>query len=102
MVRVSFLYFKEKNSRFDVNFYINNHMELVKKHLTPCGLLKIEVDVSLLEDENPLHAIGYLYFSTKDEFIDGFSREGKRLKKNIPNYTNIDPKIQISEIYESR
>jgi hypothetical protein len=40
--------------------------------------------------------------ATIDGFKRGFEKHGEELSADFPNYTNIAPEIQISEIVKSR
>jgi len=44
----------------------------------------------------------HIEFPTKDDFQRGFDKHGEELSADVPNYTNIAPEIQISEIVKSR
>ena len=99
MVRVSFVYRKDRGTRFDVEFYIHRHMPKVRSALAPHGLTAVEVDVPAGDGtEQPFHAVGHLYFDRVEQFNEGFSLEGPALKANIPNYTDVAPEIQVSVV----
>lgn len=103
MVRVSFVYRKDCGSHFDLEFYIHRHMPKVRAALTPHGLTNVEVDVPTGGDaEHPFYAVGHLYFERAEQFAEGFSLEGTALKANIPNYTDVVPEIQVSEVVTCR
>ena len=102
MVRVSVLYPNESGKKFDVDYYVNRHMKLVRDRLAPSGLLRTEVDRGLAGGgpgaPAPFIAAGHLYFNRVEDFQKGMGQHGAELLGDIPNYTNIQPQIQISEI----
>src|SRR5205814_6103825 len=47
MIRISVLYPSSEGKKFDVNYYVNNHMKLVRERLGSFGLVRTEVDKGL-------------------------------------------------------
>lgn len=92
MVRVSVLYPN----------YINKHMKLVRDRLGAFGVARTEVDRGVAGgapgSSAPYVAIGHVYVSSLAEFQKGMGQHGKEILGDIPNYTNIQPQMQISEI----
>ena len=102
MIRVSVLYTNEAGKKFDADYYRNKHMPLVSARLKPAGLLRYEVDRGLAggAPNAPAPYVGacHLYFNAVEDFQKGMAAHGQELLADIPNYTNIAPTIQISEI----
>ena len=44
-------------------------------------------------------AMGHLYFDTVEEFQSSFGPHAETIMADIPNYTNVEPVIQVSEIH---
>ena len=44
MYKISVMYPNQKDALFDFNYYQTKHMDLVKKHLQPFGLIKADVE----------------------------------------------------------
>lgn len=99
MIRVAILYPRSGGTHFDLNYYIGKHMELVREKLKPFGLLSAEVDSGIEENFSPFSAIGYLLFNTIQEYETGFSKVGNTLVEDIPNYTDIEPVVQVSKLH---
>lgn len=100
MIRVSVLYPRTSGKRFDMEYYQQHHMHLVKEKLTP---LKVEIDVGIPNNQNqPSHynAIGHMTFETMEQLVAGYGAAAQVLKADIPNYTDIEPLIQLSGIVE--
>ncbi len=102
MIKVSVLYANEEGKKFDMDYYSGKHMPLVQSRLDSMGLLRIEVERGISSaDPNapaPVVAIGVLYFNTVEEVHEGFKTHGREIMGDIPNYTDIAPQFQISEI----
>lgn len=100
MIRVAVLYPNFDGSTFDVEYYKKQHMRLVHEKLDPLGMVGCEVDAGIAGLDGsppPYAAIGYVIFQTVEEFQSAFAKVGDELVADVPNYTNIDPVIQISQ-----
>jgi uncharacterized protein (TIGR02118 family) len=78
-------------------------MELVKKLLKPFGLIKTEVDRGISGGGKlsaPYVCIGHLYFDSPDGYDRGVAEKGSIIRGDIPNFTNVTPIRQISEIHD--
>ena len=104
MIRVSVIYPNQPGSKFDLNYYTEKHIPMVKERLTPLGLIRVEVDKGIsAPDPNapaPFIAMGHLIFNSVEEVHEAFKATGRELMGDIPNYTDIQPQIQISEMLE--
>jgi uncharacterized protein (TIGR02118 family) len=102
MIRVTVLYPNESGKKFDVDYYINKHMKMVSERLKSFGLVRTEVDKGVAGGgpgaPAPYVCIGHVYVSSVADFQKGMGAHGKEIMGDIPNYTNIQPTIQISEI----
>lgn len=101
MISLTALYPKTANSRFDMDYYVNTHTPLVRERLTPVGLVSIDLEAGLAggtPDSPPAYAmIGRLNFASLDELQNALSAHGPELMGDIPNFTNIQPLMQISQ-----
>ena len=50
------------------------------------------------DDALPYVAIGYLYFDSVEAYGEAFAPHADKIRGDIPNYTDIMPVIQVSEI----
>lgn len=86
---------------FDMDYYCNKHMQLAIR-LVGSALRKAEVEQGLSGGEpgsTPIYAaMGHLLFDSMEDFASSFPPHMDALVADIPNYTNIAPVIQISEI----
>ena len=105
MIRVTGLYRDMPDSEFDFDYYMNAHMPLVKKRLADFGMGDFEVERGIEAADGeaaPYICILHIEFPTIDDFKRGFEKHSAELLADIPNYTNIAPEIQISEIVKFR
>ena len=102
MIRVSVMYPSGEGKKFDVEYYVSKHMALVQQRLGSLGLLRWEVDKGMAGGAPgapaPFAAIGHIYFSSIADFQAAMKPHGKELFADVPNFTNISPQVQISEI----
>ncbi len=102
MIRVTVLYPATEGKKFDHSYYKNKHMTLVSERLKTFGLIRTEVDKGVAGgapgSAAPYVAVGHVYFNSLDQFQKGMAKHGKEIMADIPNYTDIPPQIQVSEI----
>lgn len=101
MIKISVMYPNEKGKWFDIEYYENKHMPMVKGRLGDT-LKGYGVDHAICESESgvasPYIAVGYLLFESFEQFQKEYLPQRDEVKKDIPNYTDIEPVVQISEI----
>jgi len=102
MIRVSVLYANKDGGKFDHEYYAKKHMLLVKQRLGGLGLVRLEIDKGLAGGAPgapaPFVCIGHLYFNSLGDFQKAMKEHGKELMGDVPNFTNLQPQVQISEI----
>ncbi len=105
MGRVTVLYPNEPGKRFDHGYYANKHLPMVMERLKSSGMLRYEVDKGLAGGgpgaPAPFVAACHLYFNAVTDFQKGIGAHSTEIMGDIPNYTDISPQIQISEIVVS-
>jgi uncharacterized protein (TIGR02118 family) len=101
MIRVTFLYPNKPGSRFNADYYIDVHMPLAMRLLTP-ALKGVSAEVgisSAMPDQPPPNAaIATFDFESAQAFTEAVMPHYLDLQGDIPNYTDIEPVVQISEI----
>ena len=97
MIRASVLYPNEPGKKFDFDYYVKKHMVMVGKKLKPYGLTRYEVDKAV-DSSSPFIAAGHLYCKSLEEFQTGFAANIEAFTIDLPNYTDIIPQMQVSEI----
>ena len=104
MIRIAAIYPNAPGKKFDLDYYAKTHMELVRQRFQGTGLIRIEIDKGIATAEPgkppPFLAIGYMYYDSITEYQKALATHSEELMADIPNYTDIQPYIQISEIVE--
>lgn len=101
MIKVSVMYPNTPGTHFHHDYYRDTHMPLVQARMG--GHLRYyTVDKGLAggtPGSGPLYAAaGHLFFDSVEAFQTGFGPHTKEIMGDIPNYTDITPVIQISEV----
>lgn len=100
MIKVSVVYPNGSEATFNRDYYSSNHLPMVRKLLGD-ALKGAEIDIAVAggqPGEQPAFvAAGHLYFDSVSAFEGAFGPHGAQIMADIPNYTNIQPQIVISE-----
>ena len=101
MIKVSVMYPNTEGSRFDMAYYCNTHMPMVQEKLR-AALKGITVDLGIGGAEPgsppPYLVLGHLLFESVEAFQTSFAPHAQVIMGDIPNYTNTQPTMQISEV----
>lgn len=101
MIKVSVFYPNTENCKFDIDYYCHSHMPMVRDLLGD-ACKGVAVDKGIAGGEagsRPIYAaIGHLFFETVEAFQAAFGPHAKEIIADIPNYTNVEPSIQISVV----
>ena len=101
MIKVSVYYPNTPGSTFDMDYYINTHMGICRDQLGP-ALKGVQVEEGLggAAPGAPATyvAIGHLLFDSVEAFSTAFAPAAAAITGDIPNYTNVEPTIQVSLI----
>jgi uncharacterized protein (TIGR02118 family) len=101
MIKVSVLYAEDGGRKFDMDYYCNRHIPMVQQKLgNACKGVAVEQGISgITAESRPTYiAMGHLYFDSLEAFQDAFSPHANAIMADIPNYTDIQPAVQISEV----
>ncbi len=101
MIKVTVFYPNEEGKRFDMEYYCNQHIPMCQQKLGDA--LKgaaVEQGLSGGAPGSPASyiAMGHLYFDSLEAFQNAFGPHSKEIMADIPNYTDVEPIIQISEV----
>jgi uncharacterized protein (TIGR02118 family) len=105
MIKVSVLYPNGDGSRFDMKYYCERHIPMVRAKLgTACTGVAVEEGLAGVAPGSPpaFAALGHLYFDSVEAFQAAFGPHAESIIGDIPNYTNVQPTIQISEVKIAR
>lgn len=103
MIRVTVLYPKTNDSRFDMDYYLSKHVPMTTSKLQSLGIpVEAQVDETLGSvppgEPAPYAAIGYLLFESMEDFQKGLTTHGAEIMADISNFTNVQPTIQVGNI----
>jgi uncharacterized protein (TIGR02118 family) len=100
MIKVSILYPKKPGSHFDSDYYTKVHMPLASKLLAG-GIVATSVEIGLsgaMPDQPPAFwAICGFTCESVEAFNEALLPHAAELQGDIPNYTDVEPIIQISQ-----
>ena len=101
MIKVAILYPNGEGKTFDMDYYSNKHMPLAAS-LFGDSLKAMSIDKGLASGTPgapaPYLAIGYFYFETMSSCKNSMAANSDKLRSDVPNYTNVQPVILISEV----
>lgn len=101
MVKVTVLYPNTVDAKFDMDYYLGTHIPLAKDKLGQ-ACLTITVDQGLAGagpgEPASFSTICNLTFESMESFQEAFGTAAPALVGDIPNFTNTQPTIQISEV----
>lgn len=101
MITVTVVYPNNEGSNFDKEYYNNTHIPLVIDRIGS-ALMGTMVEFGLgggaPGSEAPYATIATMYFNTVEDFQTSFGPHADEIMGDIPNFTNVEPSIQISEI----
>ena len=101
MIKVSVLYPKTPDGSFDMKYYLEQHIPMVQGKLG-AALKSTSVEEGLAggaPGEPPAYAaMGHLYFESVDAFQAAFGPHAESILADIPNYINLQPTLQISDV----
>jgi uncharacterized protein (TIGR02118 family) len=101
LIKVSILYPNSDEYTFDMAYYCDKHMPMVKELCgDSCRGIAVEQGLGGAEPGSPAvySAMGHLLFDSVEAFQAAFGPHAATIMGDIPNYTNSTPTVQISEI----
>ncbi len=105
MIKVSVLYPNTPGARFDHDYYRDKHMPLVQRLMgDACRYYTVDRGIAGGEAGAPAPyvAMCHLFCESLERFQNGFAPHAGEIMADIPNYTDLSPQIQISEVVVDR
>ncbi len=99
MVLVTAMYPNAAGSSFDHNYYLQTHIPLVKGRWGPMGLedLRLFRGVGAPDGSPAAYQVMALLSSLLQDFQDAAGAHAQEILDDIPDFTNVQPVLQISE-----
>jgi uncharacterized protein (TIGR02118 family) len=100
MIKVSVFYPNSPGAKFDMAYYTSKHMPMVKRLVSSCKGIAAEQGLGGgAPGSAPTYiGIGHLLFDSVEVFQRDFAPHAAEIMGDIPNYTNTQPVIQISQV----
>lgn len=101
MVKISIFYPNKAGARFDTDYYLNTHMPMAIACLgDTCRGVSVETGMGGAAPDQPAAyaVMCHFLFDSAEAFLAAFLPHAEQLQGDIPNYTNIEPVIQFSEV----
>ena len=95
------MYPNSPGAKFDTDYYRNTHLPMIAQSLGD-ALTGLEFNLGLggknPSEAAPYIAMAHLTFDSLESFQATFGPYAKKFAADVPNYTNVQSEIQISEI----
>ena len=101
MIKVSVFYANGAGARFDMDYYCAKHIPLVQRlcgAALPAGAVEEGLAGQTPGSTPPFLAMGHLIFDSVESYQAAIGPHLQEILADIPNYTNIQPSLQISQI----
>jgi uncharacterized protein (TIGR02118 family) len=105
MIKVSVMYPNTPGARFDHEYYRDKHMPLVKKRLgQACLYYTVDKGLAGGAPGAPATYVGmcHIFCPSAEAFQAAFGPHAQEIMGDIPNYTDLIPVLQISEVVVER
>jgi uncharacterized protein (TIGR02118 family) len=101
MIKVTFFYPNKPGTRFNADYYIDVHMPLAIR-LLGSALKGVSAEIGLSGampgTPPPNAAVASFNFESVEAFTAAVMPHYMELQSDIPNYTDIEPVVQISDL----
>jgi len=101
MIKVSVLYPNRPGAKFDMAYYCQTHIPMVQRKLG-AAIKSVAVEQGIAGGAPGVPAafiaMGHMYCDSIEAFQTAFTPHVQEIMGDIPNYTDIEPTIQISDV----
>src|SRR5258708_15939285 len=104
MIRMTVLFRVKDSETFNYDYYLDNHQKLVVSRWKPEGLVSCEFDKGVSDPAGgkPAYlATAYVKFNSTDDLQKALAKHGAEIQGDVPNFTKIEPIIQVYEVMAS-
>jgi len=94
------MYPNEPESSFNQDYYMQRHIPLVKERWNSMGLVDVRVVRGVGTPDGtpiPYQGMALLSFRSMQDFQNAAGAYAQEIFADIPNFTNVQPVVQISE-----
>jgi len=101
MINLTVMYPNTSDVKFDKEYYTNQHRQLLSELLGD-ALVSSDINLGISgatpESPAPFVVISNLSFETLESFQQSFGANAEKILADLPNFTNVQPQVQISEV----
>lgn len=101
MIKASVAYPNEAGKKFNMDYYLNKHVPMASG-LMGDALKGASIESGLgggaPESPAPFIIIASMFFDSMEDFGQAFGSNADQIMSDLPNFTDIEPSIQISEV----
>ncbi|CAL65796.1 EthD family reductase [Christiangramia forsetii] len=101
MIKLTVMYPNSADLKFDKEYYINHHGQLLKDLLGE-AIISSDVNMGVAggnpDEPAPYFVITNLVFKSMESFQQSFGEHRQKILEDLPNFTNVKPEVQISEV----
>lgn len=101
MIKVSVMYPNTPDARFDHAYYRDKHMPLVQRLMgSSCKFYTVDKGLAGGAPGDPATYVGmcHIFCESVEAFQAGFGPHADEILADIPNYTDLSPVMQLSEV----
>jgi len=102
MILVTVMYPNQDGSKFDMDYYMNSHLALVAEKWGGMGLNNARIVKGVSGGEPgsppPYQVMAVVEFESAEAFQNAVAEHGAEIFGDIPNFTDVQPTVQISDI----
>jgi len=101
MIKVSVFYPNKEGARFDMGYYLQKHMPMVRQKMgAAVKSMGVEQGLAGGTPGAPItyRVIAHMTFDSMEAFQSAFGPQAESIMADVPNYTDLQPIVQISEV----
>lgn len=101
MIKVSVMYPSRPDGRFDMEYYRTRHVPLVIERCDGAikrGEIERGIAGAVEGSGAPFCVAAHMLFDSAEAMQQSFGRHMAEFVADLPNFTNIEPTVQISEV----
>lgn len=103
MTKVIVGYPAGEGNTFDRDYYLSTHIPLVRERIGDAlrgSMVEYGIGGAAPGSEAPYMTLVTMYFDNVEAFQQSFGPHAQEIMSDIPNFTNVEPVVQVSEIAE--
>lgn len=100
-IKVSVVYPNQAGKKFDMDYYCNTHVPMVGALLGKAlkgATVEKGIGGGAPGSSAPYVGMGNMYFNSLEEYQNAFGPNADKIMGDLPNFTDIEPIIQVSEV----